>query len=363
MMRQHGGLGESSEPVKLASYEVALKDKQQIAEGTYAFTFERPEEFEFKAGQHVRMSLINPSETDAEGDKRFLTMASTPQELDLRFAMRMRDTAFKRTLSRMQPGERVLIQKRLGASPHGSFILHDDAAQPAVFIVGGIGIVPAYSMIKDATERKLPHKLFLFYSNRRPEDAPFLAELQNFAKRNSNITLIATMTEAEKSTEVWRGETGQINQAMLKKYLSDMQTPVYYVAGLPEMASAMQTMLKNTGVSGDHIRAEEFTGFNLNELSNETSKGKKYLLPVVVAVALAAFLFMHLAASGAFSHAKLLGEFSFSNPLSYLVIVLILAVIAFKVAVFIKVKRKLHNKPGKLSVKDVVMAHKIGNDS
>jgi len=31
--------------------------------------------------------------------------------------------------------------------------------------------------------------------------------------------------------------------------------------------------------------------------------------------------------------------------------------------VFIKVKRKLHNKPGKLSVKDVVMAHKIGNDS
>ena len=354
-------MGEHTGPMKLASYEVALKSKQQIAEGTYAFTFEKPKDFTFKAGQHIRMSLINPPETDAEGDKRFLTMASTPQEPDLRFAMRMRDTAFKRTLSRMQPGEKVLIQKRLGDSPHGSFVLHDDVTKPAVFVIGGIGIVPAYAMIKDATERKLPHKLFLFYSNRRPEDAPFLADLQSLAKQNPNFTLIATMTEAEKSAQSWKGETGLIDQAMLKKYLPDAQAPIYYAAGLPEMVSAMKKLLAEAGVTEDNIRAEEFTGFNLNELPDSpTSKTKNYFVGIAVAAVIIMLVLVHTGAFGSLSHMTLLNAFSFTNPLSYLLVVLLLAVVAFKVAVFLKVKRRLHNRPGKLSVKDVLEAHKPG---
>src|SRR3990167_10380726 len=112
--------------------------------------------------------------------------------------MRMTDSAFKRVLGQMQIGEKVLIQILLN-SPHGSFLIHDDASKPAVFLIGGIGIVPAFSMIKDAIERKLPHKIFLFYSNRRPEDAPFLDELENLAKQNLSFKLIATMTEPEKS--------------------------------------------------------------------------------------------------------------------------------------------------------------------
>ncbi len=247
---------------KRAAYEVALNGKQQIAEGTYAFTFEKPEGFHFNAGQHVRMTLIDPAETDAEGNGRFFTMASTPQEPDLVFAMRMRDTAFKRVLSRMRPGEKVLIEMLL-ESPHGSFVLHEDSSKPAVFIVGGIGIVPAYSMIKDAIQRNLPHKMFLFYSNRRPEDAPFLAELQNLAKQYTSFKLIATITEPEKSAQSWQGETGLINRAMLEKYVDDLKSPIYYVAGLPDMVGAMQTVLAEVGVSKDNIRAEEFAGFEM----------------------------------------------------------------------------------------------------
>src|SRR5574341_839873 len=108
---QHGpAIHIGSMSKKRAAYKVALKGKMQIAEGTYAFVFEKPEGFRFNAGQHVRMTLINPPETDAEGNSRFFTIASTPQELDLVFAMRMRDTAFKRVLSRMQICEKVLIE-------------------------------------------------------------------------------------------------------------------------------------------------------------------------------------------------------------------------------------------------------------
>lgn len=276
---QHGPamhLGSMSK--QRAAYEVALKGKKQIAEGTYAFVFEKPEGFHFNAGQHVRMTLIDPPETDAEGDSRFFTMASTPQEPDLVFAMRMRDTAFKRILSRMQVGKKALIEILL-ESPHGSFVLHEDASKPAVFIVGGIGIVPANSMIKDAAQRKLPHKMFLFYSNRRPEDAPFLDELENLAKQNPSFKLVATMTESEKSAKSWRGETGFINHLMLEKYVGDLQSSIYYIAGLPEMVRAMRALLADSVVTEENIRAEEFAGFetdHTNDITNHTMRSVRF---------------------------------------------------------------------------------------
>jgi ferredoxin-NADP reductase len=184
---QHGpAMHMGSMSKKRAAYKVALKSKQQIAEGTYEFVFEKPEEFRFNAGQHVQMTLIDPPENDTKGNSRFFRIASTPPERDLMFAMRTRDSAFKRVLSHMESGEKVLIEILL-ESPHGSFVLHEDTSRPAVFIVGGIGIVPAYSMIKDAIQRELPHKMFLFYSNRRPE-------------RGENRSLVRSILEAHKST-------------------------------------------------------------------------------------------------------------------------------------------------------------------
>jgi ferredoxin-NADP reductase len=251
--------------MKMAAFEVALKEKKQLAEGTIAFIFKTPKGFHFQAGQHIRMTLIHPPETDSEGNSRFFSLANAPQEKELLIAMRMRDTAFKRVLGRMPIGDKVRIEINLN-SPHGSFMLHDDPSKPAVFLIGGIGIVPAFSIIKDATERKLPHKIFLFYSSRRPEDTPFLDELEHVAKQNPSFKLIATMTRPEKSAKTWRGETGYINHSMLEKYVNDLTSTMYYLAGLPEMASAMKTMLTASGVSEENIRAEEFTGFNLNEI-------------------------------------------------------------------------------------------------
>jgi ferredoxin-NADP reductase len=65
-----------------------------VAEGTVAFHFERPADFQFKAGQYMNVTLIDPPETDAEGNTRSFSIASAPFETDLTVATRMRDTAF-----------------------------------------------------------------------------------------------------------------------------------------------------------------------------------------------------------------------------------------------------------------------------
>ena len=240
----------------MATHQVKLKSRQEIAEGTMAFHFEKPPGFAFKAGQALAWTLINPPETDDEGVMRNFSIASAPGEPDLMIATRMRDTAFKRVLKTMPLGTEVRI-----VGPFGSLTLRQNAAQPAVFLAGGIGITPFRSMLRQAAEQKLPHHLFLFYSNRRPEDAAFLEELEDLEKENSNYKFIGTMTKMAGSNRVWRGETSFISQETLTKYIGDLAAPIYYIAGPPAMVAAMRQTLSVAGVNSDDVRAEEFAGY------------------------------------------------------------------------------------------------------
>ncbi|RTM09234.1 MAG: FAD-dependent oxidoreductase [Hyphomicrobiales bacterium] len=253
--------------------------------------FEKPDGFRFTAGQHVRMSLIDPPETDREGNSRFFSLASTPQDPELMVAMRMRDTAFKRVLGRLQRGGKVLIEMLLDV-PRGAFALHEDPSRPAVFIAGGIGVVPAFSMIKDAIEQKLPHRVYLFYANRRPEDAAYLEELATLARQNPSFTLVATMTEAETSARRWTGEAGRIDRSMLARHIDDPLLPIYYISGLPKMASAMKVMLGTVGVGKESIKAEEFTGFDLNKISAVRS-GRRFMPVAATVLAVTALVALH----------------------------------------------------------------------
>jgi ferredoxin-NADP reductase len=116
-------------------------------------------------------------------------------------------------------------------------------------------------MIRQASLNKLPHQLYLFYSNRRPEDAPFVTELQALAQKNPNFHFVPTMTEMEKSHRDWEGERGVINREMLAKHLPSLEDSIFYVAGPPLMVTAMRQMLVTAHVDEDDIRTEEFSGY------------------------------------------------------------------------------------------------------
>ena len=66
--------------VDKTAFEVALKEKKQIAEGKIAFVFEKSNGFHLKAGQHIRITLIDPPETDRDGNSRFFSLASSPKK-------------------------------------------------------------------------------------------------------------------------------------------------------------------------------------------------------------------------------------------------------------------------------------------
>lgn len=238
----------------MPSYQVKLAGREQLAEGTMAFRFEKPAEFSFKAGQAVVLELLDPPAGDGQ-KRRTFSLVSAPFETGLVIATRMRDTAFKRALKALPDGASM---KLLG--PIGQLTLAD-VARPAVFIAGGIGITPFVSMLRQAARDRSPQRLLLLYSNRRPEDAAFLSELQELERENGNFRLFATMTDMSSSARKWDGETGFVNADLIRRCVRGLVAPVYYVVGPPAMVVAMQETLRGAGIADDDIRSEEFYGY------------------------------------------------------------------------------------------------------
>jgi ferredoxin-NADP reductase len=195
-------------------YSLKLKKHSDVAERTLEFRFDKPVGMTFNAGQFMDLTLIDPPETDAEGNTRGFSINAAPDDRELVFTTRLRDTAFKRVLQTMPLGTQVKAE-----GPFGNLTLHNDASRPAVLLAGGIGITPFRSIVRRAAHEKLPHRILLFYSNRRPEDAPFLDEFYGLARENPNFTFIPTMTQTGGSRLPWTGQTGYIAHELIAKYL------------------------------------------------------------------------------------------------------------------------------------------------
>jgi len=256
MRRLHGGSGGKFERI---SHRVRLLSKVQIAEDTWLLRFEKPSGFTYRAGQHVRMSLIKPRVKDPAGNARFWSFASAPFEPDLAFAIRSRPSPFKTELMRLAVGSEVLVEM-LKNPPHGAFAM-DDSDVPAVFLAGGIGVVPAYSMIKQALNDGSRRSLTLFYSNRRLEDGPFLDELALLAERNTNFKFVPTFTQSGAARP--KTETGRISLEMIRRHVADPGSARFYISGLKSMVEDLQALLGKAGVPSTSIQSEEFGSFSV----------------------------------------------------------------------------------------------------
>lgn len=238
----------------MATFETTLLKKEPIAKDTMAFTFEKPEGFEYKAGQFCDLILVNSTELGEGANVHTFSFVSEPNDDVLVLATRLRDSAYKRELKDLSEGTVVKIK-----GPFGHYKLHKTETTPAVFVIGGIGITPVKGIITDATHKRLPHDITLLYSNRYPDDAAFLEEFKQLAEENEHFQFVPVMTKAD--ADKWDGERGHIDADMLKKYVSDVSEPIYYLSGPPGMVQAMYEMLVEAGANEDNIRAEEFGGY------------------------------------------------------------------------------------------------------
>ena len=237
----------------MALCHMTLVDRQRIARDTMAFRFDtNGASFEFQAGQHADFIPTRPFPGADGGSSVTLSIANPPQRKSpVMLAMRTCQSSFRNVLELAALGDTFIASRA-----RGSFTLHHDVIRPAVFLAGGMGIAPIRSILHWATRERLPHRLYLFYSNRQVADAAFIREFETMTAQNPNFTFIPTVTRHANAN--WLYEKGRINRQMLKRYLVWPKGPIYYLAGPSGMVAAISELLISLGVSDDDLNTEHF---------------------------------------------------------------------------------------------------------
>ncbi len=236
--------------------QAKLLERKEAATGIWTVRLERPEGFAFRPGQWCFLNLPDIGIDDERGLRRHLSIAAAPAEEGLLFGTKDSESAFKRTLREMPLGGEIGLEE-----PRGRLALPEDVDRPLALLAGGIGITPFRSMIRHALDAETGHQIVLFYSNRTPEEALFLDELQDW-EMDGAFRLVASMTRMQNSSRTWDGPTGRLNPDLVRQSLPEWEEAVYLISGPPPMVDALAGVLDEMGVDPGRIRPEKFSGYD-----------------------------------------------------------------------------------------------------
>jgi len=230
-----------------------FKDKNNIAPLIYEFWFESKKRFDFIPGQFLEWTVPH-KKTDNRGIKRYFTIASSPTEENILLATKIpfESSTFKQNLKNIEIGEKIKVGK-----PQGNFILPEDEKQKLVFIAGGIGITPFRSMIKYLTNKNLKRDIVLFYAANLIEEFCFKDIFEK-----ANIKTVYIVSNKNNVSDSWQGETGYLNEEIIKKHAPFWQERLFYVSGPEPMVRAMVKTLVEMGVSKNKIKKDYFPGYS-----------------------------------------------------------------------------------------------------
>ncbi len=184
------------------------------------------------------------------------TLSSPPTDVEyLEFTKRITSSDFSQTLNSTKPGDWAHV-----SGPAGNFTLPAEP-QPLAFVSGGIGITPLRSMLRYITAKKLPYDVVLLYGNNSYDEIVFRDELKKMENGNHSLRVEFVLSGPVVPPD-WKGQTGIINQDMVRKVIPDFKQRLFYVSGPPKMVVALSEAVVGLGVAEDRVKRDSFTGYD-----------------------------------------------------------------------------------------------------
>lgn len=186
----------------------------------------------YKGGQYIGIKLKNTA--SGHDEIRQYSLSDWGQEGYFRISVKAEDGGVaSNQLHQAKVGDQVLL-----SPPQGDFVLNEQA--PAqVFIAGGVGITPLYSMMKQALAlRNNGQKLTFIACSKNAELQVFAHELREMAKL-PNVTVKFAFEYGEGGDVA-----GYLTEPVLNEWISDRNAQVYFCGPLPFMA-ALQSILRD----------------------------------------------------------------------------------------------------------------------
>ena len=208
------------------------------------------EGFRFDPGQFGWIAVGRSPFSITQHPFSFSSVADTPPGGPVAMTIKAAGD-FTRTVPAVTAGTRVYLD-----GPHGVFSMDRRQAPGYVFIAGGVGVTPLYSMLLTMREREDVRPVTLFYASATWDDVVFREELAELSESMPNLEVIHVLDQAP---EGWTGESGLITPDLLRRHLPrQFRRYEYLICGSARMMDAMEDALIAVGVPFRQVSTERF---------------------------------------------------------------------------------------------------------
>lgn len=202
-------------------YDLYFQEKRQEYNDVYTFSFVRDDTMSFLAGQWVHLGF--PTADRDKSRVRHMSFSSAPGEALIEFSMDLGSGSwFKNQMAALQKNDVVKAFKI-----NGDFVVQQDAAKENIFLVGGIGITPVRSILRDLTATRSSVQWKLLHVSR-----------DHFLYENE-LSLLGG--------EQWRTNRTGVD-ALWNRIIDHAEHRKYYICGSDRFVLGMQERLAGSGI-------------------------------------------------------------------------------------------------------------------
>jgi propane monooxygenase reductase subunit len=208
-----------------------------------------PPEMAFNPGQYVDITIPGTETT------RAFSMANTPAVDDrLEFMIKIfPDGRFSGLLKDgLNVGDALQVR-----GPYGVFMLRQHSDADIIFIGGGAGMAPIWSLLTSMAESDVRRKATYYYGARTRKDLFHLDEMRELGERLEDFRFVPALSEPTPEDD-WEGETGLITD-VVDRLEGDLGSHEAYLCGPPPMIDAAIATLQAKGCGEARIFYDKFT--------------------------------------------------------------------------------------------------------
>ncbi|MFW6245033.1 MAG: NADH:ubiquinone reductase (Na(+)-transporting) subunit F [Fibrobacterota bacterium] len=210
-----------------------------------------PPSISFAPGQY--MQLESASYKGRESVIRAYSISSLPTDKNhVEFMIRKVPDGICSTwvFDHLEEGQEVNL-----GGPYGEFRLSDTEA-PILFIAGGSGMAPIWSMLRHMKEKGIKRKAHYFFGAQSRRDLFYMDELAKLEKELPGFRFIPALSN-EPQESGWKGERGLITE-VVSRHFPDTSKHEAYLCGSPPMIDACVKVLKAGGMPEEQIYYDKF---------------------------------------------------------------------------------------------------------
>jgi Na+-transporting NADH:ubiquinone oxidoreductase subunit F len=211
-----------------------------------------PSGISFVAGQYVQ--LRSPEYRGRESVMRAYSISSSPSEKDhIELVIRKVPDGICTTWVFEHLKENQTVEF---SGPYGEFHL-SDASLPVIFIAGGSGMAPIYSMLRRMGETGNGRTATYFFGAQRERDLFYLQELRELESKLAAFAFVPALSNEPPESD-WKGERGLITR-VVQKHFPDLTGHESYLCGSPGMIDAAIKALTEGGMPKERIFYDKFS--------------------------------------------------------------------------------------------------------